>query len=450
MRPILEELAARLPANIRLLANRSAEDLLGKPGPKAIHVLPNAPVPPADRGSYNHLLYEIGRRRQNDDLVVSMFDPESWRVARGSDAALVQIAGRRHYLTDSLVHAVLARVPGLSPIRRHDLRLGRSAFLLARQVLRPSFAGLLCLWGDLRWAHLLRRLAPGSWLVFAQRHHRADPHHRDHYRVVDEVVFLTEKARREAVAAGMVRDDGSLSIRNGIDLSLHFPASPEQRRQARDELGIDPEALVFLMPSTLSHRKGVFPVIRWFKAAVARLPAAHPVLVLPGRFHPSLSPADLERLKREIADPSILALGGVPPTRMPTFFAAADICLHPSVDEGFGLAIVEAMASGLPVVAVDSGAVSEILEDGVDGILLSDRTADPQAVSALLRLAEDPSLRRRLGRAAVRSALPFSRAGAVDLWCDYLQSRLGRGPAHEGEDGAIHRPIADQLPMASA
>jgi len=81
-----------------------------------------------------------------------------------------------------------------------------------------------------------------------------------------------------------------------------------------------------------------------------------------------------------------------------------DIFVHPSLEEGHPLSVIEAMALGIPVIGgVHSGAVPYTLENGRAGLLVDVRS--PQAVAgAMLRLAEDAEMRITLGRAARRSA----------------------------------------------
>jgi glycosyltransferase involved in cell wall biosynthesis len=74
------------------------------------------------------------------------------------------------------------------------------------------------------------------------------------------------------------------------------------------------------------------------------------------------------------------------------------VVVSPSLYEGFGLPAVEAMACGVPVIATRAGALSEIIEDGVTGILVP--PADPGALSEALRLLlSDAELCRRMGQA---------------------------------------------------
>ena len=82
----------------------------------------------------------------------------------------------------------------------------------------------------------------------------------------------------------------------------------------------------------------------------------------------------------------------------PGLFAACDVFAYPSRYESFGIAFVEAWAAGKPVVGCKAGAVSSVVNDGVDGLLVP--LDDPASLSlALLRLLKSPDLRRQMGRA---------------------------------------------------
>jgi glycosyltransferase involved in cell wall biosynthesis len=79
--------------------------------------------------------------------------------------------------------------------------------------------------------------------------------------------------------------------------------------------------------------------------------------------------------------------------------AAFDVLAFPSDHEPFGMAVLEAMAAGCPVVASDSGGPREILEDGRGGVLVPTGDA-PALASALLRVLADPALAGRLAEEA--------------------------------------------------
>lgn len=117
------------------------------------------------------------------------------------------------------------------------------------------------------------------------------------------------------------------------------------------------------------------------------------------------TPANLElegSIRKEASKVTQVRLpGAIHYDDMPEFLAGTDIGIFPSRDEPFGLVLIEMMAVGLPVVAYNSGAVPEIIEDDVSGIIVpeGDVRAMIDATEALIR---DPDRRLRLGAGARR------------------------------------------------
>lgn len=96
--------------------------------------------------------------------------------------------------------------------------------------------------------------------------------------------------------------------------------------------------------------------------------------------------------------------GAVPADEVAERLREADIFLHASHSEGISNAVLEAMACGLPVVCTDAGGMREAVRDGIDGLVVPVRDVEAMA-EALVKLARDPELRRRMGEAARQRVL---------------------------------------------
>ncbi len=111
---------------------------------------------------------------------------------------------------------------------------------------------------------------------------------------------------------------------------------------------------------------------------------------------------------------------------VPALLKQADLLIHPATDEGFGRAFIEAMASGLPILAAAGGGADEVIDDGTTGILV--RASSPETwADAVEKLFRDEPLRRRLiaaGRKRVREAFSIeSHVAAVErLYEEVLES----------------------------
>ncbi len=185
-------------------------------------------------------------------------------------------------------------------------------------------------------------------------------------------------------------------IPHGISPAL---AAPDRATSLRRSLGIEPGQTVFV--AVQRHCPIKEPAV--FLDAWQRLARPDCRLILVGG-------GELEPVLRRRAD--MLNLGGltvvgeVPREDVITHLAVADVFVHHSHYESFGLGIVEAMQAGLPVIACAVGAVPEIVTDGVEGLLIP--PLDPEAMAeAMARLADSATERARLGAAARERSSQF-------------------------------------------
>jgi len=106
-----------------------------------------------------------------------------------------------------------------------------------------------------------------------------------------------------------------------------------------------------------------------------------------------------------------------PSTDVMQFYSAADAYAGPSLEDAYGLPVLEAMASGLPVIASINAGVSEVIMDGLNGLLLRDPTDTVELARLIRRLVDNPSLREQLSENAVSTARQYtSDHNAAAMW----------------------------------
>jgi glycosyltransferase involved in cell wall biosynthesis len=120
--------------------------------------------------------------------------------------------------------------------------------------------------------------------------------------------------------------------------------------------------------------------------------------------------------------------GALPAPEVAARLAEADLCVWPAINEAFGMALIEAQASGLPVVAGKSGGVGDVIADGVTGVLVpaGDAGAFAEAVRGLI---VDPGRRAAMGAAAREKARREHDIGAAAARLGRIIAGLGRARA---------------------
>jgi L-malate glycosyltransferase len=196
---------------------------------------------------------------------------------------------------------------------------------------------------------------------------------------------VTAASRFMAVIGEELAGDGR-TVRHvpfGVDTDAFRPAAAAPGR---------PFTVGFVKSFEAKYGAGV--LVEAFTRVVERVPDARLVLVGAGSRQ-----ARLERLIERLGLAGRVDLPGrVLNDRVPTVMAGFDVLANPSRSEAFGVVLLEASASGLPVVATRVGGTAETVVDGVTGLLVP--VDDPAALAeALVALADDPERRRRMGEA---------------------------------------------------
>jgi glycosyltransferase involved in cell wall biosynthesis len=204
--------------------------------------------------------------------------------------------------------------------------------------------------------------------------------------------YIQEEAARHTPRIARIK---GFRIPNGYDLERYTP-DPEAGRVFRDRYGIAGDAKVVLTTAKLARNKG-------HEVAIAAL----------GRLHHGGTPvtylicgdggreAELRDHARSVRLPAVFT-GLLEPAEIVSALAAADVVVHPSLNEIFPNAVGEAMACGRAVVAADAGGTGELVgRDGDAGMLVP--PGDPDALAgAVGALLADPGRRDRMGQAARR------------------------------------------------
>jgi glycosyltransferase involved in cell wall biosynthesis len=226
-------------------------------------------------------------------------------------------------------------------------------------------------------------------------------------RSFPRVVAVSEEVRQRLLEAG-VHHQRIRIIRNGIDLR---PFTVE-RGPDPDDWSQDRPAVVGMV-ARLSAEKGVDLFLHAAAQVAGTMPHARFVVVGDGPDREQLE-ALIDQLRLR---PYVSMLGRR--NDMPAQYASFDLLVSSSRKEGLPIAILEAMASGLPVVATTVGDVLNVVRNGETGILLP--TGDPGALaSAIVDLLGDRDKRRRLG--SVARQLVESQYSAERMSNDYLET----------------------------
>lgn len=235
-------------------------------------------------------------------------------------------------------------------------------------------------------------VATGAPVIVSSRR-STDPWKGPLHRMVDravgafcDAVIANSSAVREVCVRGGIAADKVVVIRNGIDLGRFQPRG----RSRENWLRIAPGRRAIGFAGRLVPEKGLEYLLQAMERVATEFPEALLLVAGDGELRPSLAHAHRD-------SEHVGFLGHV--EEMDGFYRALDIFVLPSLWEGLPNAVIEAMASGLPVVATDVGGTGELIRDGETGLLVAPRSAEAIA-EAVCRLLRSPSERQTMGRAA--------------------------------------------------
>jgi glycosyltransferase involved in cell wall biosynthesis len=211
-----------------------------------------------------------------------------------------------------------------------------------------------------------------------------------------------------------------VEIYNPVDTEKFYPISENEKRKLRSDLDVKFDGAIILYVGFIIRRKGIDLLIESFGRIVQTYPQA--ALVLVGPVGPHREDREfLEEIRRRLEilgiKQKVVFKGLV--NNVNEYMRASDIFVFPSTREGFPNVVVEAMATGLPVVSLNiEGITDSIIEDGFDGIIV-DESCSEKFSFAIKRLLEDETFRSLLASNARKKIINRFSTNMIDS--DYLQ-----------------------------
>ncbi len=325
--------------------------------------------------------------------------------ARGHPAELLSVRNaelaKRAQAENIPVHIASDRVRRLSAARLVRRLLNEQRF----QIIHANEAHAL----TAAWLARVHRHVP---LVAARR--VAFPVSRNRlalarYRAAARILAVSHAVCEELLTARL--DPRRVEIvRDGVEIPPRDSPDDRRRAGARWGIGVDDRVAAYVAP--FSAEKGHELLIDAFAELHRTFPRCRLLLAGDGPLRAQIE----QKVRAMNLMPAVLFLGFV--REIESVYAACDVFLFPSLNEGLGTSLLSAMACALPVVAFSKGGITDALEDGRNGLLVKE-AMPPAFAAAAARLLTDPQLARTLAEAARETI--FARFSADRMVLDTLR-----------------------------
>ena len=221
-------------------------------------------------------------------------------------------------------------------------------------------------------------------------------------------------------------------IPNGVDVDTYRPGLAPIRHLRDDKLNI-------LFVGRLEKRKGLGDLLRAYRAMKARVPRSRLIVVGDGPLR-----GRVESFITRHRLPDVVMAGFVPDSVKPRYYSSADIFCAPATGaESFGIVLLEALASGLPVVATEVPGYMSVLEPGRDSVTVMPQNWRELSASLVI-LARDSDLRRRMSDYALEKVRRYSwenvAAEVVDVYHE-ARTAFAAAPARALEVSGVHHAV---------
>lgn len=250
-------------------------------------------------------------------------------------------------------------------------------------------------------------------------------------RRADHLVAISESTRGDAIRLLGLPEDRVSVVPLAVDREVFRPIhADEARGRVAERFGVRGPYFVYV--GGLDPRKNLSALLAAFREVAAREEVS---LVMAGEMH-GLERALQVEIRGTPADGRVSWLGYVPAEELPSLYAGSLALAFPSLYEGFGLTVLEAMSCGTPVLTSRLSSLPEVADDAA---LYADPSSPPALAEGLLRLAREPELRERLRARGLRRAGLFSWERSAEEVLRVCRTVGERRALRRGE--ALTRPL---------
>ncbi len=238
----------------------------------------------------------------------------------------------------------------------------------------------------------------------------------------DALIGVSMYTKKELTEFYNIEEDKIHVIYNGVDVDKFRPNN--MKAHLRRELGFEQKEKVILFVGRLYQRKGLDTLLESVPKVIQRVKDAK--FIISGEGFKQIKEKLLRLTKKLDIERYVSFAGYFPDDKLPDLYAASDIFVLPALYENFPFAILEAQATGLPVVSTIVGGIPEIISNKENGLLVEPSNRE-QITQALLFLLENQEFAERLGRNARRLvekkyAWPIVTGQLVDLYRSILKN----------------------------
>lgn len=215
-----------------------------------------------------------------------------------------------------------------------------------------------------------------------------------------QIIAVSEKVKQELLECYTVNNEKIVVIPNGVNIDEFTPNTNSVTQSSiRDKYGIGSDDIVIIFPAHEYHRKGLSQLI----SAVSSIETPKIYVMVVGRDNPTYFQ---KLVAKQGCLGRVIFVGHT--DKISEYFNASDMLVFPTIYEPFGLIITEAMATGLPVVVSRCAGAAELITDGVNGLLINDPNDIDEIHSTILKLSNNATIRREMGRAARLTVLNYT------------------------------------------